>query len=62
VGNVLIMKPRHAAALALLLAAFTALLVAALFPSVRWEAVWTMIALVLLEILQMAASYVRQRN
>jgi hypothetical protein len=56
------MKPRHAAALALLLVAFTALLVAALFPPVRWEAVWTMIALVLVEIVQMAISHVRQRN
>ena len=56
------MKYRHAAALALFSAAFAALLLAALFPSIRWQAVWTMIALVILEILEMVASYHRPRN
>jgi hypothetical protein len=56
------MKYRHAAALALFLAAFAALLVAALFSSIRWQAVWTMIALIILEILEMVSSYRRPRN
>jgi hypothetical protein len=45
------MKLRHAAALALLLVGFMALLISVLVPSIRWEAVWTMIGFVLLEIL-----------
>lgn len=57
-----ISEKSHTTTLGLFLAGLAALLGAAAFPSIRWQAVWTMIALVILEILETLAGNVRPRE
>ncbi len=47
------MKLRHAAAVALVLGALIALVASVIFPSIRWQAIWTVVAVLLLGLVQM---------
>lgn len=46
------MKVRHTATLALVLGALIALVASVIFPAIRWQAFWTVVAVILLGLLQ----------